>query len=988
MLRRLLAVFLALIVGVSVSVVSVVVAGSSAGAANTATEALFDDDDEAATTAVRQFAGSDRYATSVRLAYAYVAIESSTRALVVASGDSIADAAAAAGLAAVKVAPVVLTPSNRLSSSVEKFIVDEFINDVYIVGGTAAVSQAVEDTIGELATVSSVTRLAGTNRYETSVLIAREMGEPGLYCDSELETALLVNVDSSFADVIAVGPLAYELELPLLLTGADALPADVATYLDEQGIEQVVVVGGTAAVSEAVLAEVREAGVGTISRISGENRYATALAIRDELANCSAISLSPTTIALVNGEAAADGVAAGPVLGSGLDDDGVTPVLLVSTGSLPSETSGYLASTVTRNADTTFVNLRLTAIGGTAVVTNAVMSAAVAAATTSEPLTATIAAKVGATTATVTFSDQVDSAAAPAADASAALKAAFASSAMNKSNYRVGGVALIASDTVTLVGRVLTISFGTDELTQNEVISVVGNKIKGLGGDNRLVEGATFTVVPPPVDKIRPRVEIFAAPGAPAIRLRVTEVNIDSTIGRASDANDLAPTVGEKALLDAITITDAAGTIHSLHGAPTYERVAGTLTDGSAVVALHDRTSAVLFRSTPTDVTICLFGVVTSANAVDEDTTQTGDNCAPTPSTQQTITLDDTRLHVALRPGERITVAAGAFRDSAGNLSSIATATVSDFQAYPVIRRASVTTPALYDPNPLVEGDEALAGWTWAVTEADDGTDTDPDTYPDITDDSNYLTIQAKAGGIAEGAGGNAWRVAWTELPADDDDIPEAKVNLYESRKTITVDFDDDATIYTAVVALLDNDDVATNFAITSDVFTAPATAEMKIAVGASQGQRDPCRSAFYPVASNLTGICGAPEVSTTSWVLGGGQSSVKVTLNFNELLFHFAYGALITANAPADNFPLTAGWQNSATVAPRTLDLNNEFSFTIRSSTIGLADLPKPGQAISLPTGLGSTYTATNCPGLTQIDENNCGLHIEVPALRLRAAN
>ena len=970
MLRRLLAVFLALVVGVSVSVVSVVVAGSSVGAVNTASEALFDHDDEPATGAVRQFAGADRYATSVRLAEQFVSVVSGTRSVIVASGDSVVDAAAAAGLAAVKEAPVVLTPSSRLFRGVEDFIVEEFISEVYIVGGTAAVSQAVEDALGALAPVSSVTRLAGADRYATSVLVSEEMGESDPYCDSELTTALLVNVDSSFADVIAIGPLAYAARLPLLLTSADALPADVASYLGDQGVEQVIVVGGVAAVSQAVREQVSDAGVDTIRRISGETRFATALAIREELANCSSISLSPTTVALVNGEAAADGVAAGPVLGNGLADDGVTPVLLVSTGSLPPETSGYLAGTAVRNIDTTFANLSLTAIGGTAVVTEAVMAAAVAAAVTSGLLTATIAAKAGATTATITFSDPVSGA---ADGTTAAEKAAFASSAENKANYLVGGAPLLSDDTLTLGGSVLTITFGNNAagtLIVGQEISVLGNKIKGAGADNRLVQAAEFTVPDLVVDKVRPRVQIHAAQGGHSIRLSIIEDNLVEAVGRLSfpagdsrlSANNQEPS--EQALLGAITITDSAGTVHPLHTSGSYH-------------------SSVLYSSTSKNIHICLFGVSDLGGSVTQpDVVNT---CTSTPGTP-TAAAGDTRPRTAFATGDSITVAADAFADTAGNLSSSTSVVVDAYQAYPRVIRASVTAPALYDPTPLVPGGEALATWQWARYVADD-TNLPADADSDLDLENNYLSITGKADGVAAGAAGNAWHVAWTALPDDENDIPVVKVNVYESRKTINVEFDDDAKVFNAVIALNENDFVTSNFSVTSDAFSVPAVATRDIAFedeAANSARLDPCPSA-------AVGVCGAPS-ELVRWDLAGGQSAVMLKLNFSEYIRYFNGENLRVANSTDPNFPTGAdNWILSFTPAGQVgsrADIITEATFTLLTTDSDLENLPKPGETISLVADMLRTYSPTDCTGFVQIGTSDCGRNIAVSEQRLRASN
>ncbi len=739
MMRRFLVVLAAVVLGASV----LVVAGSPVGAANTASEVLSDHDNNAATPVVREFAGANRYVTSVALAEAYVESVGSggfADSVIVASGESVIDAAAAAGLAASKSAPVLLTTPNRLSRAVENFIVDEFISEVFIVGGLEAVSQGVEDALADLATVRTVTRLSGPDRYATSVALAEEMGTPGVYCDSGQVTAILVNVDDSFADVIAVGPLAYALELPVLLTRANALPDVVSGYLVDAEIERVVIVGGETAVSEAVVTQLTDVGVTDVVRISGANRYATALAIRDALADCATLSVSSSRVALVNGDAPADGVAAGPYLGSG--DDGVVPVLLVQTGQLPSDTSDYLASIPVRTSTATFVDLDIIAIGGTDVVPASVMQAAIDAATTSEPLTATIKATAGQSSFTITFSGNVNP-----------------TDAVEKANYRVGGAPLLFDDAVTISGRTVTVVLDGigDAFVAGTTISVLGGKIRGAGGDKRRVEAATYTVPRTVPDNLRPNVRITAPANANIIRISVTEASLATT-------------------------------------ASTFD-VTNIERDGDALT-----TAAVHPDSTDKDLIICLFGLDDAGTPADP----ADDICVADGST-----LDPAQTPLAA--GERITLAANAFADTSSNNSRTTSARVAEFDTLPRVTRATVSRPVTSVTTEDVT-DIREAFWQWVRY-----VDTNPNNRV-VETHSIALEISAKAGGFAGGAAGNDWGVQWFALPDDADTVPEVSVNVFGSRRTLRIGFDDDATLDTALTALRDNTEVANAFRIGSSL--------------------------------------------------------------------------------------------------------------------------------------------------------------------------
>ncbi len=664
MVRRFLVVLVAAVLGLSV----LVGVGSPVGAANTASEVLFDHDGDPDTSSVRRFGGSNRYATSVALAEAFVGSVGSggfVDSVIVASGVSVVDAAAAAGLAASKSAPVLLTTPNRLSAAVEDFIVDEFITDVFIVGGVEAVSQAVEDALSELVTVRSVKRLGGVDRYASSVVLAEELGSPGVFCQSGLVTAVLVNADVSFADVIAVGPLAYALELPVLLTRVDELPVGVAAYLVDAEVERVVVVGGEAAVSQAVVDDLTAVGVSSVTRLSGDSRFATAVEVLNALDDCATVSLNASVVALINADAAADGVSAAPFLGSGAD--GVTAVLLVQTDQLPAETSDYLASIPLRNTASELVDQSITAIGGTAVVSAGVMQAAINAAATANPLTAEITApisKPGETgVITIKFSGNVE-----LSDDSTS--AAYKNSALNKAFYTVGGGPLIAGDVLALVpdsDRSVKITL-IDPLEAGDVISIIGGKISGViaSGDKRLVATTTLTIEVPKPDNLRPNVQITAADNAHEFSITVTEKNDRG---------------GERIELSEITWKDSP--------LPATAEIyyQGEHPSDLAIVCLNG------VQDQEYVATNAGFGLNRTIN-VNADN-QFVDTCKTAPDSGETEILT---------AGDIIAVGADSVKDVQGNTNRSTRARVTSNEKHPTLVKASLSTPKVIE--------NASATWT------------------------------------------------------------------------------------------------------------------------------------------------------------------------------------------------------------------------------------------------------------------------------------
>jgi len=115
--------------------------------------------------------GSDRYATSVGICDA--AFPGGTApAVVLASGQEYADALTGSAVAGAAGGPLLLTAKDRLPDSVAREIQSLAPSKIYIMGGTAAVSFSVEESVRSLLPSAEIVRFAGANRYDTSVLAA------------------------------------------------------------------------------------------------------------------------------------------------------------------------------------------------------------------------------------------------------------------------------------------------------------------------------------------------------------------------------------------------------------------------------------------------------------------------------------------------------------------------------------------------------------------------------------------------------------------------------------------------------------------------------------------------------------------------------------------------------------------------------------------------------------------------------------------------
>ena len=173
---------------------------------------------------------------------------------------------------------------------------------------------------------SSVTRIAGPNRYATAAQLSRSAHPGGA-------ASVMVATGLNFPDALAGSAAAGHLGMPVLLVTKDSIPAVTATELNELNPDTIFVLGGEVVISESVRSQLEDyASTGVAERLAGANRYATAVEISTKW-------YSPGVAAafVANGEGFADALAGAPA--AALRE---SPLLLVSRNSLPAVTADEL----------------------------------------------------------------------------------------------------------------------------------------------------------------------------------------------------------------------------------------------------------------------------------------------------------------------------------------------------------------------------------------------------------------------------------------------------------------------------------------------------------------------------------------------------------------------------------------------------------------------------------------------------------------------
>ena len=217
--------------------------------------------------------------------------------IIIASGTGFPDALSASYLAYKKDGPILLVDNSSIST------VSDYVNEnlaengtVYIVGGKGAVPLTVDENIIAVHGDEAILRLAGSNRYATNILVLNEAGVDG--------EDLLIASGTGFADALS----ASAAKRPILLVGA-SLSSDQIKYLSDNAGKltgKYYVIGGKGAVSLEI--ENVIGGYGTVERLSGNDRYATSIAVADEF-----FPGNVSTVVIANGMNFPDGLSGGPI---------------------------------------------------------------------------------------------------------------------------------------------------------------------------------------------------------------------------------------------------------------------------------------------------------------------------------------------------------------------------------------------------------------------------------------------------------------------------------------------------------------------------------------------------------------------------------------------------------------------------------------------------------------------------------------------------
>ncbi len=282
-------------------------------------------------------------AIDAAVAFSQATYDASDTALL-ARDDLFADALTTGALQGIFDAPLLLTGSDDLDRRTAGELVRLGVQRIVVVGGERAINPLVLQKLG-IAGID-VTRVGGATRIETAADAAAQTA-------ADATTAVLTRAYSAgdddsqaYADLLAVSPWAAQNGWPVLLTQTEVLTSTVRDRIAASDLQEIIIIGGEGAVSQAVQQELESMGL-TVRRVSGDTRYGTAVAIANERGF--ADSGDTDRLILAEGTSSRDDVWAPGFSAAAHAARNDAPILLTNEATLPDETLTFITDGMADN---------------------------------------------------------------------------------------------------------------------------------------------------------------------------------------------------------------------------------------------------------------------------------------------------------------------------------------------------------------------------------------------------------------------------------------------------------------------------------------------------------------------------------------------------------------------------------------------------------------------------------------------------------------
>jgi putative cell wall-binding protein len=276
----------------------------------------------------KRIGGKDRYEVSTGISKELESQGAYTDTVIITRGDLYTDALSGGPLAALEGASVLLTGTQALPNTTINEINRINPDKAIILGGTGSVSLNVENQLRYLG-IENIQRIGGKDRYAVSAGVAEQIADFS-------DTAIIAS-GLNFPDALSASGMAGYAGMPILLVGTNTVPDSIQTFIKNNfHIENFIIVGGPATVSDQVSIKIKELHSGAVvERIGGLNRYQVSINAANYGIENYGMDLS--TLVFARGDVFADALSGSP-LASFMG----APILLTTSAKLEGNINNYL----------------------------------------------------------------------------------------------------------------------------------------------------------------------------------------------------------------------------------------------------------------------------------------------------------------------------------------------------------------------------------------------------------------------------------------------------------------------------------------------------------------------------------------------------------------------------------------------------------------------------------------------------------------------
>lgn len=175
---------------------------------------------------ITRLGGKDRYETSLLIGkYLEKKFNIDIDAVFICNGYGEADALSVASASGSDFVPIILTEKERITEEAYNWVNEQHCSQIFVIGGNGVISDSLMEKVKNLSIDKYVSRLGGTDRYETNAIVIENVYKEkangmDLYSRSNREytPSIYIAKGKVLVDALSSGPVAALNGCPVILT--------------------------------------------------------------------------------------------------------------------------------------------------------------------------------------------------------------------------------------------------------------------------------------------------------------------------------------------------------------------------------------------------------------------------------------------------------------------------------------------------------------------------------------------------------------------------------------------------------------------------------------------------------------------------------------------------------------------------------------------------------------------------------------------------